>query len=49
VKVASYTFDGLDSPFPFMLSIPEDESERILTEKLEVGATAFKRSSSASS
>jgi 2-polyprenyl-6-methoxyphenol hydroxylase-like FAD-dependent oxidoreductase len=35
VKVASYTFDGLDSPFPFMLSIPEDESERILTEKLE--------------
>jgi 2-polyprenyl-6-methoxyphenol hydroxylase-like FAD-dependent oxidoreductase len=34
-KVASYRFDGLDSPFPFMLSIPEDETERILTEKLE--------------
>jgi 2-polyprenyl-6-methoxyphenol hydroxylase-like FAD-dependent oxidoreductase len=34
-KVAFYRFDGLDSPFPFMLSIPEDETERILTEKLE--------------
>jgi 2-polyprenyl-6-methoxyphenol hydroxylase-like FAD-dependent oxidoreductase len=34
-KVASYRFDGLDSPFPFMLSIPEDETERILAGKLE--------------
>jgi 2-polyprenyl-6-methoxyphenol hydroxylase-like FAD-dependent oxidoreductase len=34
-KVASYRFDGLDSPFPFMLSIPEDQTERILTEKLD--------------
>jgi 2-polyprenyl-6-methoxyphenol hydroxylase-like FAD-dependent oxidoreductase len=34
-KVASVELDGLDSPFPFMLSIPEDETERILTEQLE--------------
>ena len=30
-KVASFRFDGLDSPFPFMLGIPEHETERILT------------------
>jgi 2-polyprenyl-6-methoxyphenol hydroxylase-like FAD-dependent oxidoreductase len=34
-EVASIRFDGLDSPFPFALGIPEDETERILTEKLE--------------
>ena len=34
-KVASVALDGLDSPFPFMLSIPEDETEHILTEQLE--------------
>jgi 2-polyprenyl-6-methoxyphenol hydroxylase-like FAD-dependent oxidoreductase len=34
-KVASVRFDGLDSPFPFTLGLPEDETERILTEKLE--------------
>jgi 2-polyprenyl-6-methoxyphenol hydroxylase-like FAD-dependent oxidoreductase len=27
-KVASYRFEGVDSPFPFMLSIPEDEAVR---------------------
>jgi 2-polyprenyl-6-methoxyphenol hydroxylase-like FAD-dependent oxidoreductase len=34
-KVASFRFEGLDSPFPFMLGIPEHETERILTERLE--------------
>ena len=34
-KVAAVAFDGLDSSFPFTLSIPEDETERILTERLE--------------
>src|SRR5919106_1746190 len=34
-KVASLGFEGLDSPFPFILGIPEHETERILTERLE--------------
>src|SRR5918996_1514014 len=34
-KVASLGFDSLDSPFPFDLGIPEHETERILTERLE--------------
>jgi 2-polyprenyl-6-methoxyphenol hydroxylase-like FAD-dependent oxidoreductase len=34
-KVASVGLDGLDSPFPFDLCIPEEETERILTEALE--------------
>ena len=34
-EVASVEFDGLDTPFPFLLSIPEEETERILTERLE--------------
>ena len=33
-QVAAVTFEGLDSPFPLMLSIPEDETERILTDRL---------------
>jgi len=34
-KVASVELDGLDTPFPFDLCIPEEETERILTERLE--------------
>jgi 2-polyprenyl-6-methoxyphenol hydroxylase-like FAD-dependent oxidoreductase len=34
-KVASFRFDALDSPFPFTLGIPEDQTERILMEKLK--------------
>jgi 2-polyprenyl-6-methoxyphenol hydroxylase-like FAD-dependent oxidoreductase len=34
-KVASVGLGGLDSRFPFMLAIPEDETERMLTEQLE--------------
>jgi 2-polyprenyl-6-methoxyphenol hydroxylase-like FAD-dependent oxidoreductase len=34
-KVASLRFEGLDSPFPFTLALPEHETERILTERLE--------------
>ena len=34
-KVASVPLDGLDSPFPFDLCIPEEETERILSEELE--------------
>jgi 4,5-epoxidase len=33
-KMASYEFDGLDTPFPHILSIPEEETIRILTDKL---------------
>ena len=34
-KVASVNLAGLDSPFPFDLCLPEEETERILTEELE--------------
>jgi len=34
-KIASVGLDGLDSPFAFDLCIPEEETERILTEELE--------------
>ena len=34
-KVASFRFDGLDSPFPFMIGIPEHQTELILTQRLE--------------
>ncbi|MGH6896957.1 MAG: FAD-dependent monooxygenase [Geminicoccaceae bacterium] len=34
-KVASLGLDGLDSPFPFDLCLPEEETERILTDQLE--------------
>jgi 2-polyprenyl-6-methoxyphenol hydroxylase-like FAD-dependent oxidoreductase len=34
-KVATVRFEGLDSPFPFILGIPEHETERILTERLQ--------------
>ncbi len=34
-KVASVGLDGLDSPFPFDLCIPEEETERLLTDQLE--------------
>jgi len=33
--VASVALDGLDSPYPFDLCIPEEQTERILTERLE--------------
>jgi 2-polyprenyl-6-methoxyphenol hydroxylase-like FAD-dependent oxidoreductase len=33
-KMASYDFNGLDTPFPHILSIPEEETIRILTDKL---------------
>lgn len=32
---AGYRFEALDTPFPFILSIPEDETERILTARPE--------------
>jgi len=39
-KMAWYTFDGLDTPFPHILSIPEEETIRILSDKLaELGRT----------
>ena len=34
-KVAAVDLDGLDSPFPFDLCLPEEETERILTDRLE--------------
>lgn len=34
-KMASYSFDGLDTPFPYILSVPEEATIRILTDKLE--------------
>ncbi len=34
-QVASVGLDGLDSPFPFDLCLPEEETERLLTEELE--------------
>lgn len=34
-KVASVGLEDLDSPFPFDLCLPEEETERILTDKLE--------------
>ncbi len=34
-NVASIGFKGLDSPFPFMLALPENQTERILRERLE--------------
>jgi 2-polyprenyl-6-methoxyphenol hydroxylase-like FAD-dependent oxidoreductase len=34
-KVASVDLEGLDSPFPFDLCLPEEETEGILTEQLE--------------
>lgn len=33
-RVANIGLEGLDSPFPFDLCIPEEETERILTEEL---------------
>lgn len=33
--VASVGLDGLDSPFPFDLCLPEEETERLLTDELE--------------
>ena len=33
--VASVGLDGIDSPFPFILCLPEEETERILTEEFE--------------
>jgi 2-polyprenyl-6-methoxyphenol hydroxylase-like FAD-dependent oxidoreductase len=35
-KVASVGLEALDSPFPFDLCLPEEETERILTDRLEV-------------
>jgi len=34
VNEASYEFDGLDTPFPHILSIPEEQTIRILTAEL---------------
>jgi 2-polyprenyl-6-methoxyphenol hydroxylase-like FAD-dependent oxidoreductase len=34
-RVASVELDGLDSPFPFDLCLPEEETERILADELE--------------
>jgi 2-polyprenyl-6-methoxyphenol hydroxylase-like FAD-dependent oxidoreductase len=34
-QVASFRFHGLDSPFPFILDIPEHQTELILTQRLE--------------
>lgn len=34
-QVASFGFHGLDSPFPFILDIPEHQTELILTQRLE--------------
>jgi 2-polyprenyl-6-methoxyphenol hydroxylase-like FAD-dependent oxidoreductase len=42
-KVASVPLDGLDSPFPFDLCIPEEETERILTEELELRGGRIER------
>ena len=33
-KVAGYRFGSLDTPYPYILSIPEDETEQILSERL---------------
>jgi 2-polyprenyl-6-methoxyphenol hydroxylase-like FAD-dependent oxidoreductase len=33
-KVANFRFAGLDTPFPYILSIPENETEDILNEQL---------------
>ena len=33
-QVGSFRLDQLDTPYPFILSIPEDETTRILTERL---------------
>ena len=34
-RMAAYQFSGLDTPFPHILSIPENETTQILTDKLE--------------
>ena len=34
-RVAGYRFDHLDTPYPYILSIPENETERLLNERLE--------------
>lgn len=34
-KVADYRFAGLDTPYPYILSIPENETEDILNERLK--------------
>ena len=34
-RVAGYRFDHLDTPYPYILSIPENETERLLIERLE--------------
>jgi 2-polyprenyl-6-methoxyphenol hydroxylase-like FAD-dependent oxidoreductase len=40
VHKASYEFDGLDTPFPHILSIPEEQTIRILTAELtKLGGT----------
>jgi 2-polyprenyl-6-methoxyphenol hydroxylase-like FAD-dependent oxidoreductase len=39
-KMAAYDFDGLDTAFPHILSIPEEETIRLLTNKLaKLGGT----------
>src|SRR5206468_4007293 len=34
-KIVSFTFDGLDTPYPLILSLLQSETERLLTRKLE--------------
>jgi 2-polyprenyl-6-methoxyphenol hydroxylase-like FAD-dependent oxidoreductase len=41
--IASYSLNHLDSPFPFILSLPEEETERILTKKLTELGHAIER------
>ncbi len=42
-SMASYRFDGLDTPFPHILSIPEEDTIRILTNHLETLAGRVER------
>lgn len=41
--VAQITFDSVDSRFPYALMIPQNESERVLEEKLEAGGVKVER------
>ena len=43
LNTASFEFAGLDTPYPYILSIPEDETIRILTEKLASLAGGIER------
>jgi len=43
-RVADYRFKDLDTPFPHILSLPESEAIRILTEKLESLGGSVERS-----